>query len=306
MSTTANKLNYLYDTTKIVKDAAQASLYVQGRTLLPNNAPFRDYANVLHPLERIIYNHFSDGTLGAFYIPRPKMFGRQVLFQDSAGTIPVVNDGEPVGRIEDLSGNGFHATQSDDERRPVYKTDGVLHWLESDGFQEGLVGKRLNHGLNLRGDVSMIVSAERLGNNTGTGDRIQGIYSATAPHNKIVTFVVGVANTSGQSAGWGTYGSSWTSTNIDILNNRSILSTVGRELPEPMQNLYTNGEFTLSVNNNYPGDDKSRRAIFSEHDDSSARFFNGKIFFIFSVNKLLSDAERNFIEQQFSVLSGIN
>ncbi|ALY07216.1 hypothetical protein VmeM32_00230 [Vibrio phage vB_VmeM-32] len=305
MSTTANKLNYLYDTTKIVKDAAQASLYVQGRPLLPNNATFRDYANVLHPLERIIYNHFSDGTLGAFYIPRPTMFGKQVLFQDSAGTIPVVNDGDPVGRIEDLSGNGFHATQSDDARRPLYKTDGILHWLESDGFQVDGVGKRLGHELNLRGDVTMIVSAERLGNNTGTSDKVQGIYTATAPNNRIVTFIIGNTG-SAFNNGWGSYGSSWTSTNIDILNNRSILSSVGRELPSPMQNLYTNSEFSLSLNNNYPGDQQSRRSIFAEQDDSAARFFNGKIFFIFSANKLLSDTERNYIEQQFSVLSGIS
>ena len=41
------------------------------------------------------------------------------LFQDAAGTTPVTAPGQPVGRILDKSGNGFHATASGTSR-PTY------------------------------------------------------------------------------------------------------------------------------------------------------------------------------------------
>lgn len=48
------------------------------------------------------------------------------LFQDSAGTTAVTTVGDPVGRIEDLSGNGNHATQSDNDKRLEYGGSGDL------------------------------------------------------------------------------------------------------------------------------------------------------------------------------------
>jgi len=52
------------------------------------------------------------------------------LFQDALGTIPVTTAGDPVGLVIDLSSLGNNAVQTIDARRPIYQTDGVLHWLE--------------------------------------------------------------------------------------------------------------------------------------------------------------------------------
>jgi len=77
---------------------------------------------------------FKGGTIGgSFYIHRPVVNGAQALFQDAEGTVPVTADGDPVGKMIDQSGNGNHATQSVSGNRPIYKTDGVLHWLEFNG-----------------------------------------------------------------------------------------------------------------------------------------------------------------------------
>ena len=81
---------------------------------------------------------FLQGEQGAIYIPKPIVLGTQALFQYSAGTVPVTADGDPVGRMLDQSGNGNHATQTVSGARPVYRTDGVLHWLEFDGVDDFL------------------------------------------------------------------------------------------------------------------------------------------------------------------------
>ena len=88
------------------------------------------------PLAALIRQLFSAGEQGAIYIPKPTVLGAQALFQDSAGTTPVTADGDPVGLMLDQSGNGNHAVQTVSGSRPVYRTDGVLHWLEGDGVDD--------------------------------------------------------------------------------------------------------------------------------------------------------------------------
>lgn len=72
---------------------------------------------------------FSGGEQGAWYDPSDT----STLFQDSAGTIPVTADGDPVGLILDKSGNGNHAIQATTSYKPVYRTNGSMNWLEFDG-----------------------------------------------------------------------------------------------------------------------------------------------------------------------------
>lgn len=45
------------------------------------------------------------------------------LFQDDAGTIPVTTDGDPIGKVNDKSGNGKHLTQSTPTKKPTFKTN---------------------------------------------------------------------------------------------------------------------------------------------------------------------------------------
>ena len=77
---------------------------------------------------------FSNGEQGAWYDPSDLT----TLYQDSAGTTPVAADGDPVGLMLDKSGNGNHASQSVAASRPIYRTDGTLHWLKFDGVDDRL------------------------------------------------------------------------------------------------------------------------------------------------------------------------
>ena len=77
---------------------------------------------------------FDGGLQGAWYDPSDVAS----LFQDTAGTVPVTTDGDPVALIMDKSGNGNHAMQTDLSRRPTWRQGGGLSWLEFDGTDDRL------------------------------------------------------------------------------------------------------------------------------------------------------------------------
>jgi len=125
----------------------------------------------LTPLIVLIRSLFGAGEQGAIYISMPIVLGKQALFQDAAGTVPVAADGDPDGLMIDQSPNSNNASQSVSSQRPVYHTDGTLHWLLPDGADD-----ILNLGLALDHEEITVVTSYRAGNdnqrlfdNRGTG-----------------------------------------------------------------------------------------------------------------------------------------
>jgi len=77
---------------------------------------------------------FARGEAGAWYDPSDIA----TMFQDSAGTVAAAV-GAPVGRINDKSGRGNHATQALAGSRPVLRSDSGRLYLEFDGADDDLM-----------------------------------------------------------------------------------------------------------------------------------------------------------------------
>ena len=99
---------------------------------LPKSLPFSEYYKYGYPFDPLTL--FTGGKQGVWYDPSDIT----TLFKDVAGTQPVTADGDPVGLMLDKSGNGNHATQTVSASRPIYRTDGVVHWLQFDGTDDFL------------------------------------------------------------------------------------------------------------------------------------------------------------------------
>lgn len=139
----ADKLTLLADT----KEALRVKLG------LGVDVPFSEYANHAYALFSPI-SLFAGGKQGVWYDPSDK----STLFQDVAGTIAVTKDGDPVALMRDKSGNGNHATQSLSASRPLYRTDGILHWLSFDGVDDYL---ETTDTINLSNTKSALLAISR-------------------------------------------------------------------------------------------------------------------------------------------------
>ena len=82
------------------------------------------------------------------------------MYQDAAGTTPVTAVEQPVGKILDKSGNGYHATQNITAYRPVLKQDANgNYYLNSDNVDDYLnlpaMPGAVTYTLNENGFVNM-------------------------------------------------------------------------------------------------------------------------------------------------------
>lgn len=87
---------------------------------------------------------FSAGEQGFYYDPSDF----STLFQDTAGTVPVTAVGQSVARINDKSGRGNHATQSNASQQPILRQNGSLYYLEFDGTDDFLVTGTITPGVD--------------------------------------------------------------------------------------------------------------------------------------------------------------
>ena len=92
-------------------------------------------------LDSQIFAMFAAGEKGAWYDPNDL----STLFQDSAGTTPVVAVGDPVGMMKDKSGNNRHMIQATSTARPILRqntTTGKMYlsvnWDEVGDVANGL------------------------------------------------------------------------------------------------------------------------------------------------------------------------
>lgn len=76
-------------------------------------------------------------------IPRPEW-----VRQNANGTGAVTADGDPVGYMEDRGSLGIVWRQTTDGDRPLFRTDGIHHWLEGGGTK---------HLVSLASDLTTVV-----------------------------------------------------------------------------------------------------------------------------------------------------
>ena len=134
-------------------------------------------------LDALIAALYGNDEAGGLWLPGPT-----TCFTDEAGTTAAGED-DPVRRINDLSGNGNHATQADIDKAPALKkTAEGLWYLNFDGTDDFLItssGLALSSATHLYAGASILKLADpgtlRYVLNTG-GDAVSSV-RIIAPSN---------------------------------------------------------------------------------------------------------------------------
>ena len=91
------------------------------------------------------------------------------LYQDAAGTIPVTAVGQPVGKMLDKSGNGYHATQSITASRPTLSARKNILLATETLATQSVTTLAANYTLSFTGTGSVTLSGAATGTLTGIG-----------------------------------------------------------------------------------------------------------------------------------------
>jgi len=235
-------------------------------------------------LRALITSLFGNGEQGAFYIPMPVVLGTQALFQDSAGTVPVTADGDPVGRMLDQSENGNHAIQTVSGSRPVYRTDGTLHWLEFDGIDDSiannfydLIAQPVTHALALVATV------------TARSYAFSGIDASNRNDYWGISTDLNIQMYAGNIA-------------VSAAYPRTTDATVAQMLFNGGQSVYRHNGNTENIGN--PGlDGVNGVTIGSRYSDTD--HFQGKIYAFITVDRELNNSESDNLNKYLADLSGV-
>lgn len=112
---------------------------------------------------------FSKGENGFVFLPADQ----STLTTDTAGSTPVVADGNAIARFRDVSGKNNHAVQATAANRPIWKVASTGSYSQSDGVNDGLVSSFLpTASLTLAVAFNCSAAGALIGGgNGGTGNR---------------------------------------------------------------------------------------------------------------------------------------
>ena len=141
---------------------------------------------------------FAGGKVGGMW----DMGDTSTLFQDAAGATPVTAVTQPIGRVNDKSGLGNHATQATAGSRPLFSALKNLlvktEQLDDGGLNSGIWKRRANVVVTPNQGSGGFSDLDRIENSVGSGAH-EGLYQATAvaAANKTFTAQVTLAAVSG-------------------------------------------------------------------------------------------------------------
>lgn len=217
---------------------------------------------------------FAAGEQGVWYDPSDF----STMFQDTAGTTPVTATGQSVARINDKSGRGNHATQSNSSFQPTLQIDGNgKYYLLFDGSNDYLS----TSSINLTGTNKAGIFAGITKNSDSTSSGIvtefttnvntnSGSFNLRAPANAgtgktVATFSCGTTLQGAESS--------------DIYASPiQLVCTSSFDISAPSITLRVNGSQVAQNTSSQGTGNYSNSALYVGARGGSSVFFNGRIY----------------------------
>lgn len=244
---------------------------------------------------------FANGEQGFFYDPNDL----STMFQDAAGTVPVTGVGQPVGLIRDKSGRNNHAFQANSESRPILLQNSVTgaNYLEFDGVDDFLQTNNID--FTTTDKVSLFAGVQKLRSSTAESILELGVL----PYDGVGTFWF-TTNALAPDDVWIAIAQSWNArtgfSKVTPVANNFIVSAkldfageLAVDEVKPRLNGSTAG-FTRGLGTHAGNGNFGSHPLHIGSRAGASLPFNGHIYSLISVGKLVSDDETVDIEKELA------
>ena len=240
---------------------------------------------------------FSNGEQGFFYDPNDL----STMYQDAAGTIPVTGAGQAVGLIKDKSGRGNHARQTVSASRPVLQRNATTgaYYLAFDGTDDFLLTNSIN--FTATDKVSLFAGVRRL---SDAGVSTIAEFSANSASNTNSFYLVGLSNSAVQFNSRGSGNSATVSSQRFPAPAPVVISSVGDISGKVSKIRANSGGYAVNVGDQGTGN-YGNYPLYIGRRGGVALPFNGHIYGLIGIGKLVSDNEIVNIEKELAKRAGV-
>ena len=240
-----------------------------------------------------VLNPFPTGEQG-FFLDASDL---STMYQDTAGTTPVTAAGQPVGRWEDKSGNGYIFSQSTSSKRPIYQTDGTHHWVDFDGVDDSILSSA---NVNMTGsdEVGLFSSVRNESPSAFSVIAEFGDYSSSIPDGSFQLY------SPSDSGGFLVRGTSNAAVTVSTDANDTVWCGDSK-ISTPITRLAKNGGAPISSSNSLGTGNFSSLPVGLGARGQSNFFFNGRIYAFMVFGRLPTVQEQSDIKQFMADKAGV-
>ena len=246
---------------------------------------------------QLIKSIFASNEQGFFYDPNDL----STMYQNAAGTIPVTTAGQPVGLIRDKSGRNNHAFQTNSTSRPILRKNAVTgaNYLEFDGSDDFLQTDSID--FTATDKVSLFAGVRRL---SDAGVSTIAEFSANSALNTNSFYIVVLSNGAPQFNSRGSGNSATVSSQRFPAPASVVISSVGDISGKVSKIRANSGGYTVNVGNQGTGN-YGNYPLYIGRRGGAGLPFNGHIYGLIGIGKLVSDNEIVNIEKELAKRVGV-
>lgn len=242
---------------------------------------------------------FSNGEQGFFYDPNDLT----TMYQDAAGTVPVTAAGQPVGLMLDKSGRNNHAFQTVSASRPILRRNATTgaYYLEFDGTDDSFQTDTID--FTSTSEITVIAAVQKLRDSSTavlleTSNRANanvGAFFFAEPNNPNIGNTIVFARGASSSI-------SLDFNSVPV--SMSYIKTVHLSLADSISTMRVNSVLVADSTSKAGGAFGNYPLYIGRRANSNLPF-NGHVYGIIGVGKLVTDNETVDIEKELAKNTGV-
>jgi hypothetical protein len=240
---------------------------------------------------------FASGEQGAWYDPSDF----STMFQDTDGTTPVTAVGQAVARINDKSGRGNHATQSNATARPILRQDSSgFYYLEFDRVDDRLATASFNMA-----STAVTAAAAIIRSASGSANLFSFTTSSENENNSFVLWSCR-AITANDMGIAGRVTTTRTAISAGQAVGTQQIIRASWDTSAPSMSLVLNKSQIASSDQSMGSGSFGNKPLTIGSTATGGNFYLGRLYGALIVSRLLSEQERDDLDNSLGSLCGLS